>query len=178
MRRRSIKVMFNGVSFMPMDRDRHYCKVMFGAGQVLMIDPEEERDMNSHRHYFVQLSEAWRSLPESFDPQYPTLEIFRKKLLVRAGWYHMTEMVCASAESAITTAAFMSDIDPSVLIDIRGNVIRKYVARSQSLAAMGRKDFQKSKWDVLNLAAALIRVTPKQLEEHARRAEYDEEISP
>jgi len=38
------------------------------------------------------------------------------------------------------------------------------------VAAMGRERFQKSKWAVLELAASLIEVTPKQLEKNAGKS--------
>ena len=135
-----------------------------------MIDPEQERDMNSHRHYFAQLKEAWETLPEKLQKKYPTEDIFRKKLLIEAGYFHESETVCDTPRDAVTVAAFMAPLDPAAVITVRGNVIKKYVAESQSVAAMGKERFQKSKWAVLDLAASLIEVTPKQLEKNAGKS--------
>lgn len=170
MRRRPITVIYNGVSFMPEGKDVAYCQFMFGAGQVFIIDPEQERDMNSHRHYFAALKEAWKNLPEELERKYPTEDIFRKKLLIETGYFHMDEIICDTARDAATVAAFMAPLDPSTTIVVRGNCIRKFTARSQSIQAMGREEFQKSKWDVLNLAASLIHVTPKELKNNAGRS--------
>lgn len=170
MQRRRIHVVWTGASFVPQGPDMRYCQFMFGAGQVLVCDPEEERDMNSHRHYFAQLKEAWRNLPEELEEKYPTDEIFRKKLLIENGFFHLDEVVCDTARDAAVVAAFMAPLDPSCIIRVSGNVIRKYTAMSQSVQAMGRSDFQKSKWAVLNHAATLINVTPKQLEKNAGRS--------
>lgn len=146
---------------------------MFGAGEVLLLDPEQERDMNSHRHYFAQLHEAWKNLPEQLEAKYPTEDIFRKKLLIQAGYFHMDEVVCDTERDAATVAAFMAPLDPSATIVVHGNVIQKYTAMSQSVAAMGRREFQSSKWAVLDIAASLIHVTPKQLEHHTEKSDVD-----
>jgi hypothetical protein len=175
MQRRPVRVMWSGASFVPEDRFMPYCRHWFGVGEVLLIDPEQERDMNSHRHYFAQLKTGWDNLPERLVEKYPTLEIFRKKLLIECGYFHEATLICDTAASAATTAAFMAPLDPSAVIVVRGRMIRRYVAKSQSVAAMGREEFQRSKWDVLNAAAALIEVTPKQLERETKKLEYDGE---
>ena len=97
-------------------------------------------------------------------------EHFRKKLLIETGYFHESAVDCDSEKGAATVAAFMAPLDPSCVILVRGKVIIKYVAMSQSTAAMGKEEFQKSKWDVLGAAAALIEVTPKQLERNAGRS--------
>jgi hypothetical protein len=151
MHRRPIKAIWTGASFVPENADMRYCQHWFGAGEVFVLDPEQERDMNSHKHYFAQLKESWRNLPEGLDAKYPTEDIFRKKLLVECGYFHESEIVCDT-------------------VVVRGRVIKKYVAKSQSIAAMGREEFQESKWAVLNFAAALIKVTPKQLDKAAGKS--------
>lgn len=173
MRRRPVTVVWSGASFVPERADMAYCQYFFGAGEVFKIDPEQERDMNSHRHYFAQLKEVWKNLPERLESKYPTDEIFRKKLLIECGYFHESEIVCDTARDAATVAAFMAPLDPSAVITVRKRVIRKYVAKSQSVAAMGRREFQASKWAVLDAAAALIEVTPKQLEKHTKKADVE-----
>jgi hypothetical protein len=171
MKRRPVRVTWTGAAFVPDgNRELSYCQQLFGSGEVFVIDPEQERDMNSHRHYFAQLKEAWRNLPEELDQQYPDPDIFRKKLLVEAGYFHESEIVCDTVRDAETSLAFMASLDVSATIVRRGRVIKKYVAKSQSLAAMGRTEFQRSKWAVLELAANLIGVTPKKLERNAGRS--------
>jgi hypothetical protein len=170
MHRRPIKAIWTGASFVPENADMRYCQHWFGAGEIFVLDPEQERDMNSHKHYFAQLKEAWRNLPEGLDAKYPTEDIFRKKLLVECGYFHESEIVCDTARDAATVAAFMAPLDPSATIVVRGRIIKKYVAKSQSVAAMGREEFQESKWAVLNFAAALIKVTPKQLDKAAGKS--------
>jgi hypothetical protein len=168
--RRPVHVVWTGASFVPQGPDMRHCQHFFGAGEILIIDPEQERDMNSHRHYFAQLHEAWRNLPERLEKKYPTEDIFRKKLLIEAGFFHLDEIVCDTERDAAVVAAFMAPLDPSTIIRVRGPVIMKYTAMSQSVAAMGRSEFQKSKWAVLDLAASLIEVTPKQLEKHTGKS--------
>lgn len=170
MPRRPIRVVWTGASFVPEGNDMHFCQHLFGPGEVLIVDPEQERDMNSHRHYFAQLKEAWRNLPERLMGKYPNEEIFRKKLLIECNYFHERDIVCDTARDAMTVAAFMAPLDPASTIRVRGKVILVYTAMSQSVAAMGRRQFQMSKWAVLDLAASLISVTPKQLEKNTGRS--------
>lgn len=170
MRRRPIRAIWTGASFLPSNYDMSYCQRMFRPGTEYVIDPEQQRDMNSHRHYFAQLAEAWRNLPEDLEEKYPDEEIFRKKLLIEAGYFNESEVVCDTKRDAVTIAAFMADLDVSATITVHGNVIRKYTARSQKVSQMGRQEFQKSKWAVLELASSLIKVTPKQLEKAAGKS--------
>ena len=167
MRRRPISVVWTGASFVPQGPDMHYAQYMFGPGEIFVIDPEQERDMNSHRHYFAQLRQVWRNLPPELELKYPTEEILRKKLLIECNYFNMDEIVCDTPRDAAVVAAFMAPLDPSTTIVVKGNCIQKFTAMSQSVAAMGHREFQKSKWAVLNLAASLIHVTPKQLEKNA-----------
>ena len=169
MDRRPIRAVWNGVAFLPDVQERSYCKHWFKVGEVFVIDPQQERDMNSHRHYFAQLKSSWMNLPEKLMHKYPTEEIFRKKLLIETGYFNESEVVCDTDRDAATVAAFMAPLDPAATIVVHGNVIKTYVAKSQNLTAMSREEFQQSKWAVLDAAAALIDVTPKQLERNAGR---------
>ena len=67
----------------------------------------------------------------------------------------------------------MASLDRGAIIIVRRNIIRKYVAMSQSIVAMGRAEFQRSKWAVLDIAASLIEVPPAQLERETKRLEYE-----
>ena len=170
MKRRLIKAKWNGASFVPTPSDMIYSQNWFKAGEVYVIDPEQEQSISSRRHYFAQLKEAWRNLPEKLMTKYPTEDIFRKKLLIECNYLHESETVCDTARDAATVASFMAPLDPAAVIVVRGNVIKKYVAMSQSASAMDHDTFQKSKRDVLDMAASLIEVTPKQLEKNAGKS--------
>ena len=170
MKRRRIMARWTGASFVPAPSDMIYSQNWFKVGEVYVIDPEQEQSGASRRHYFAQLKEAWRNLPERLMPKYPTEEIFRKKLLIECGYFHESDTVCDTARDAATIAAFMAPLDPAAVITVRGRIIKKYIAKSQSTSAMDHDTFQKSKRDVLDMAATLIEVTPKQLEKNAGKS--------
>ena len=55
--------------------------------------------------------------------------------------------------------------DEFTLAEAVGRVLTRFIAMSQSMRAMGKVEFQKSKQAILELAAAKIGITPEQLKE-------------
>jgi len=145
-----------------------YCDENFGEGEVVMMERHEERSDASHRHYFACINEAWQNLPEA-DERFPTPEALRKWALVRCGYCTEASVVCDSPEQARTIAAFMGWSE-GVIVVVRDNVVKRYVAKSQSMKAMNKEEFQRSKDDVLDTIAELIRVKKKRLEEAGAKA--------
>lgn len=163
-RDRPWKVMWNGYVFVPWNRDIPRIQEALGEGEILYVERHEERDMNSHRHYHAQIGEAWKNLPEELEAEYPTPEHLRKKMLIKEGYADMKEIVCDTARDAAVVAAFIAPLNEYGIVTVSGNVIRIFTAKSQAVAAMGKSEFQESKWKVLNAIAALIQTSPRQLE--------------
>ena len=145
-----------------------YCNDAFGEGEIVTFERHEERSTQSHNHYFASINEAWQNLPEG-DERFPTPEALRKWALIRAGYHTTTDVVLGSAEDARTVAAFMGTSEGTIIV-VRGNVVRRYVAKSQSVKAMDKHEFQRSKQDVLDVIAELLAVKRKELENNAGRA--------
>ena len=132
------------------------------------MERREERSAASHAHFFACLSEAWHNLPEA-DNRFPTPDALRKWALIKNGYCTKTECVCDSPEQAAAVAAFTGNAE-GIIIVVRENVVVKYTAKSQSIAAMGKTEFQLSKDVVLDTIAELIGTKRKRLEENAGRA--------
>jgi hypothetical protein len=145
-----------------------YCDDNFGEGEVVMMERHEERSTQSHNHYFACIAEAWDNLPEA-DERFPNPEALRKWALIRAGYCTEASVVCDNPEQARAIAAFMGYTE-GVIIVVRDNVVKRYVAKSQSLKAMNKQEFQKSKTDVLDTIAELIAVKRSRLEKAGERA--------
>lgn len=142
----------------------------FVIGETYELVEHHRRSLNSHNHYFASLSEAWKNLPEEAAERFPTVEHLRKFALIKAGYADSTSIVCGSKAEAQRVAAFVRPADEFSIITVSEATVTRYVAKSQSMRAMGKADFQKSKDAVLEIAAAMISVTPHQLAKEAGRA--------
>jgi hypothetical protein len=142
---------------------RRQADQMFCIGETYTMAPVEDRSAASHRHFFAAVNEAWANLPEGMGETYPTAEHLRKAALIRAGYRDERSIVCASKAEALRVAAFIKPMDEYALVAISEAVVRVFTAQSQSLRAMGKAAFQKSKDDVLEALAAMIGVRAEEL---------------
>lgn len=165
---RLFRFMWRDGVFVPEGRTALFCDEEFGEGEIVTFERHEERSTASHNHYFACINEAWSNLPEH-DERFPTPEALRKWALIRAGYHTVASIVCSSPEQAQIVATFMGYTE-GVVVVVRENVVKRYVAKSQSMKAMNKDDFQRSKTDVLDVIAEIIRVKRSQLEEAGRNA--------
>lgn len=128
----------------------------YGQGEVVNLAPVEERSRKSHDHYFAALTELWATLPEHLADRYANAETFRKAGLIATGHCSTDQTVCASNAEALRLRAALLRHAPESLAVIRGAVVTVYTAHSQSMKAMGREVFQRSKDDVLGWAQAQV----------------------
>jgi hypothetical protein len=158
------------LAMVPQPRYVNVAKRQFGeAGSEHVLDPTSERSMASHNAYFAQLKEYFDNLPETYSPRYPTPEHFRKWLLVQTNWFDESEFNLSSEEAAKALGDFIRRRDAYAWMHPYGKKLIVRSPRSQSRAAMGKEDFEKSKHDVLELAAQMVGVAPGQMAKEARR---------
>lgn len=120
------------------------------VGEVYKLIEHHERSDASHRHFFVSIKNAWDNLPDERLDDYPTPEHLRKKALIACGYADHRDHICASKNEARKLRAFIKPMDDYAIIECRENIVRVWTARSQSVKAMGAKDFQESKQKVLD----------------------------
>jgi hypothetical protein len=137
-------------------------------GDIVIFERHEERSTASHNHYFACIKEAWDNLPEA-DERFPTPDSLRHWALIRSGHCTENSIVCDTEEQATTVASFLGNTEGTIIV-VRGTVVKKYTAKSQSAQAMDKDEFQRSKVDVLDTIAELIAVKRKRLEDNAGRA--------
>jgi hypothetical protein len=142
----------------------------FGVGEVVALAPAELRSSPSHRHYFACVREAWVNLPEGLAERFATEEHLRKYALIKAGYRDERSIVCTSTAEARRIAAFVRPIDDYSIITVRDTVVTQFTAKSQSLEAMGKSQFQASKDAVLGLLAEMIGVEPSALAQASHRS--------
>lgn len=165
---RLFRMVWRDGCFVPEGRTALYCNDEFGEGEVVTFERHEERSVNSHNHYFACIAEAWNNLPEA-DERFPNPDALRKWALIKAGYCTEAKVSCDSPEQAATIAAFMGFTE-GVVVVVRDNIVVRYVARSQSLRAMNKQEFQQSKDAVLDVLAELIAVKRRRLEEAGAKA--------
>lgn len=136
-------------------------------GETLQWEIIKDRSMNSHRHYFALIAEAWANLPEQLAEDFPSPEKLRKWALIKAGYCTMTRIACRDNAAAVAACALLSGIDSFSICDISGSVVTVYRATSQSVRAMGAKEFQISKEKVLMQISQIIGADVTQASEAA-----------
>lgn len=142
----------------------------FVCQSVYWLAEEQQRSMTSHAHQFAWLNQAWKNLPESIADDFPTPESLRKRALIETGWFTETLIDVGSKAAAQRVAAFARAKDEFAHVVTRGVLVVIREAKSQSVRAMGARDFQKSKDDVLGFVSGLIGVSPDALGREAGRA--------
>lgn len=161
---------WEGDSFSPYGRfakvaDQHYV-----IGEVYALVPHEDRRMASHRAYFAACSEAWKNLPEEMGDRFPTADHLRKYCLIKAGFRDERTLVASSKAEARRLAAFIKPVDEFAVVTVSESVVTVYTAKSQSMRAMGKDDFMRSKNSVLEILENLLGVEPGQLSYNAGKA--------
>jgi len=143
---------------------------LFTVGQVYTLVEQAERSSASHRHYFALINEAFNSLPEHIADRWSTPDHLRKWCLIRAGYRDERSIVCASKAEALRVKSFIRPIDDFAVVVASEAVVTVYTAKSQSVKAMGRAEFQASKDAVLTALADLIGVEPATLSRQEQAA--------
>jgi len=158
-----IPCVFQEGAFQPLPNYRKVANASYGEGEVVSLVAHEDRSLASHGHYFASVSEAWKNLPEEQTERFPTADHLRKWALIKTGYRDERTFVCSSKAEATRVAAFVKPLDPYAVIIPRGAVVTAYTAKSQSMRAMGKKEFQESKEAVLGVLAEILHIEPSAL---------------
>jgi len=147
---------WSGEAMEPLPRFARACDAAYTVGEVYRMEVQEQRSLISHNHYFASLNDIFLSLPEEFGDRIPTVEHMRKWALIRCGYRDERSIVCASKAEAKRIAAFVKPLDEFAIIVVHEATVTVLTAKSQSMKAMGKADFQKSKDDVLAYCQGLL----------------------
>lgn len=161
---------WTGTGFEVAPRHRKQADAEFVIGERYVVDVQQERSAKTHSHYFAALTEAWRNLGEDQAERFATVEHLRKFSLIKCGFYDERSIVCASKAEALRIASFIKPLDGFAIVTAKESVVRVYTAKSQSMRAMGKAEFGRSKTAVLEYVASLIGVAPGALEREGRAA--------
>src|SRR5262245_10190395 len=149
---------WNGEALVPCKGHAMQCAAELVTGRVYRLALVEERSMQSHRHYFAAITEAWRNMSDAMINLFPTPEHLRKYALIKSGYCDVQTVAAGTSVAARQLAKFLRRVDDYLLVVVNGRMVTVYRAKSQSVRAMGRADFQKSKDAVLEVVSSLIDV--------------------
>ena len=147
---------WNGEAMVPVRRFHNIANATFTVGEVYRMEAQEQRSLISHNHYFATLQQIWESLPERYVDHIPSVEHMRKWALIRTGFRDERSIVCASKAEAERVAAFVKPMDDFAIVIAHEASVLVYTAKSQSMKAMGAKEFQRSKEAVLDYCQGMI----------------------
>jgi hypothetical protein len=157
---------WDGEVFRPLPHFVARANKQFVVGLRYRLIEEEERSIESHRHQFAAIREHWQNWPEWLDLQFGSADDLRKHALIMSGWRHERRWVLSTNKDARLLAASLDEgAREYALISTSGNVVIKWTARSQRQrgeGCMNKKDFQKSKTDVLEWIEAYLEEAHKQ----------------
>ena len=166
----SAVILFNwtGEAMVPARGHAKRCDEKFTVGELYRLEVSEERSHRSHRHYFAAVHEAWMNLPEKWAARFPSPDHLRKWALITTGFCTCRELAFDSNASAQIGGEAFREADPYAVIIVNKATVIVYRAQSQSLKAMGKADFQRSKDLTLGKISEKLGVTIEDLKERAK----------
>lgn len=166
-----IPTRWDGEAFVPVAQrfaklaDKH-----FVVGEVYAMVVEQPRSVTSHNHQFAWLHDAWMSLPEDIAHLYPTEDHLRKRALIEAGYFTETAVDAGTRAAALRVAAMVPALDEFAFAKVEGPIVLIRRPKSQSMRAMGAKQFYESKEKIMGVIADMLGVTPADLQKNAGAA--------
>lgn len=151
----------------PSPHSTRYADKEFVVGETYQMVENHDRSSVSHKHYFASIHEAWSNLPEAYAdlPFAQSSDHLRAYALIKTGWCDSHTIVCSSKAEAARMASFIRPIDAFSVVSVNEATVTRFTAKSQSMKAMGKRDFQKSKDEVLDFLDALIGTTAGQIQQ-------------
>jgi hypothetical protein len=169
-----IRCRWNGEALAPVG---HYglaaARELMTPGDTVIVEVDHPRSPATHNHQFAEIADAWRHLPEALQqmPWAANPDTLRKHGLIVTGFRNVETVDAGSKAAAERVAAILSRhaiaAHGYAITQARGPVVTCWTPQSQSMRAMGAKEFQRSKEAVLNWIAQQIGVTPEQLRSNA-----------
>lgn len=117
---------------------------------------QKPRSKVSHDHFFAAVQNAYDNLPEDIGGDFADAEHLRKWCLIKSGHRNERRVFVGDRVGAREVAKMVKALDEYALVDVTGGMITVYTAKSQSLKAMGKDVFQRSKDDVFRVLSELI----------------------
>ena len=151
-----IECAFDGRAFIPTTASHaRRARDAFGEGEVVVMSVDAERSLRSHNHQFAQIEDYWRNLPDRLAemPFAKSADTLRKHALIVTGYADCETIDAGSKAAAERVAAYLSRLATQAhgycIVKVSGPGVRCFTPHSQSVRAMGSKEFQESKTKVM-----------------------------
>lgn len=158
-----VTVMWDGEAFRPVTPfNRRQAAEAYGEGEVITVTEASDRSKATHNHQFAQIAEMWQTLPEGLAdaPYAVSPDALRKHALIATGHCDVETVDAGSKAAAERVAGTLKKHAEKAhgyaITKLRGPVVILYTPHSQSMRAMGRDLFQRSKSDVLEWIERLL----------------------
>lgn len=161
---------WQGDGFAPLPRHAKECDARYVVGAVYALEEIQERSAASHKQFFAAVNEGWKNLPDEAAERFPTPDALRKFALIKTGYRDERSIQCASRPEALRVAAFIRPMDEFAVVTVTGATVTVFTAKSQSMKAMGKVEFQHSKTSVLDYIADMLGTETRALESAAAAA--------
>ena len=122
----------------------------------VVLKDKKARSRKSHDHFFARVAECWDTMPDETKERFPSAEHLRKWCLVKSGYCAVRHFVMGSEKDAKTLARAVRYSDSYAVVVVTIDMVSVYTAKSQSVPAMGAKDFQESKDAVFRVISELL----------------------
>lgn len=142
---------------------------LMDPGDTVIVEVDHPRSPATHNHQFAEIADAWRHLPEALQqkPWAANPDTLRKYALIVTGFRNTYQIDCGKKAAADRVGAALEAAEAGkhgyAIAQVNGPVVTVWTPQSQSMRAMGAKEFQRSKSAVLAWIAEQIGVTPEQL---------------
>lgn len=163
---------WQGDCFTPLKRFEKTCDERFVIGEHYTLEEVQERDMIKHRRQFAFVREGWANLPECYanEPWAQSSEHLRKYALIRNGYCHTETFTCSSNAEAMRWAPRLRADNEYAIVSVKGTLIYRFTAESQSKRAMGAERFYESRKAVMAFVDSLLGVESGETQRNAGRA--------
>lgn len=134
----------------------------YTEGEEYLLSPHVDRSKETHNHYFVCIATAFDNLPEDIAEKVQDSDCLRKWALIKSG--HCDQVAygfkdnATAKEMAVIMKEISRKVDGYAAFTVQDNAVTVYTARSQTLKAMGKDTFQRSKTDVFRVLSELLGV--------------------
>ncbi|MBS0369030.1 MAG: hypothetical protein JSS57_07515 [Proteobacteria bacterium] len=145
----------------------------YEAGLGYLLEPAVLGSTPFERMFWAVLQNGWSQLRESEHATYPTSEHFRKRALIKAGFYRMSEAVFDTPADAARAGAIAQMDDEYSVVLVKGEVMRRFTAMSMKVRNKKDRDNFRTMADaVLALLADKIGVTVDDLIKSSQKDDH------
>lgn len=143
----------------------------FVIGEKYLLEEVHERDMIKHNRQFAFVTEGWKNLPEQFndEPWAQSPDHLRKHALIKNGYCHTETFPCGSNAEAMRWAARLRADNEYAIVSVKGTLVYRFTAESQSKRAMGAERFYASRKAVMAFVDGLLGVEAGETQRNAER---------